>query len=337
MSSLIVPITTVEAVLTHPNADSLDICKVNGGWQCVVRKDQHFVGQKVVFFPPDVVIPPELAGKLGVENYLDNGRVRTVKLRGEISFGLIAIPDFECNVGDDVANIYGVTKYLPPVRIGNGGDAEHEDPRFPKYHEIENLRNFTTFFEKGEWVEFTEKLHGSNVRIGSIEGKIIAGSRTVQRRKPIDLASNPFWLGYTIKGVQDLIAFLAQSHQQVIIYGEVFGQGIQSMTYNEPKPTFRAFDIMIDGKWMARSVFWQLTEEYQVPVVPCIYIGEYDQELLEKYASGKSTLTEKHIREGIVIGRFTTENTSSLMKLKYINNDYLLGKEKKKISDSTEE
>src|SRR3972149_2634963 len=112
MSSLVVKVYEIEEIRAHPNADRLDIAVV-GGWQCVVGKDTYRAGDKVVYFPPDTLIPRALANQCGVTQYLsfhkdepDMGRIRCTKLRGEPSFGLVlAINDLP--IGADVAEVYG--------------------------------------------------------------------------------------------------------------------------------------------------------------------------------------------------------------------------------------
>ena len=64
MSTLVVEVCEVLSVDPHPGADALEFITVKG-WQVIVGKAVGLrVGQKVVYFPPDTVMPPELAEKL---------------------------------------------------------------------------------------------------------------------------------------------------------------------------------------------------------------------------------------------------------------------------------
>ncbi len=102
-STLIVPVAVIEKVSPHPNADRLEIAQILG-WQVVVPKGQHFAGQKVVYFPPDSVLPSEVSDRFGVTQYLSKGRVRCARLRGEPSFGFAVLPDNpDWEVGENVA------------------------------------------------------------------------------------------------------------------------------------------------------------------------------------------------------------------------------------------
>ena len=60
MADLIVPVAEVQAIRAHPDADRLEIAEILG-WQLVVAKGEHHVGERVVYVPPDAVVPPEVS------------------------------------------------------------------------------------------------------------------------------------------------------------------------------------------------------------------------------------------------------------------------------------
>src|SRR5437899_10767030 len=129
MSTLVVEVCEVKQVYPHPNADALEFITVKG-WPVIVQKALGLkVGDRVVYFPPDSVLPPELAERLGITKYLapmpreidgtrkPGLRVRAPRLRGEPSYGTIdhqVDPDRE--VGRGGKGHYGVTTFEPPVR-----------------------------------------------------------------------------------------------------------------------------------------------------------------------------------------------------------------------------
>ena len=84
-------------------------------------------------------------------------------------------------MGTDVREHYGIGKYRPPVKF-HAGDSEAAHPLFHRYTDIENLRNFPEVFADGEEVVVTEKIHGTNSRIGYVEGSLLAGSHGLQVR-----------------------------------------------------------------------------------------------------------------------------------------------------------
>ena len=74
MSSLIVEVCRVERVELHPNAERLCVCTVKGWRVCAGRdpltgRNQFEPGDCCVYVPPDSVLPPELAGTLGVTTH----------------------------------------------------------------------------------------------------------------------------------------------------------------------------------------------------------------------------------------------------------------------------
>lgn len=97
-------------------ADKIEVATVLG-WQCVVKKGEFKVGEKVVYVEVDSVMP-----ELPQYEFLKDRkyRVRTIKLKGQVSQGLV-IPIIEGNlnmynlpIGTDVTEKLGITKYLTP-------------------------------------------------------------------------------------------------------------------------------------------------------------------------------------------------------------------------------
>ena len=84
----------IESLTKHPNADQLELATVRG-WQVVVRKGEFQAGDKVIYLEVDSWVPTEIAPFLskGQEPRMYKGikgeRLRTIKLRNELSQGLI--------------------------------------------------------------------------------------------------------------------------------------------------------------------------------------------------------------------------------------------------------
>jgi len=193
MSSLIVQIRTITNIRPHKNPEKtrIEIAEIDG-WQSIIPKGQYAVGDNVVFIPPDSVMTKEISDKLGVTNYLKNGRVTSIKLGGEMSFGIIVKPDQNWPVGTDVAEHYQITKYEPPIVTRNGncppGTAPQNPRFFHKFTDIENIRHFKTVLD-GHEVICLEKIHGANWRacLGYNENgtkEFVVGSRNTVRKVP---------------------------------------------------------------------------------------------------------------------------------------------------------
>lgn len=346
MSTITVEVVQIEDLRPHSNADSLELATIKG-WQMVVRKGQHTSGERVVYFEQGTVLPRAVADRFGVTNYLSEKTdisgtrvlvVHRVKLRGEPSFGLAVLPDDPgWAVGQDVSAFYGASKFQPPVKT-SAGDAEPEDPRFPPYTDIENMRSYPRIFQEGEQVEATEKLHGTNVRVGFVtdqqEGQplmqLMAGSRGLRRRRPQNdtFGSSTYWLPWGVAGVRGLMEQLyAEGHQQAVLYGEVFGRGVQNYDYGSNAPLFRAFDLMLDGQYVDRGHFYERCARYGIETVPQIYSGPFSLDAIRAVSDGASLVGGAHGREGVVVRPLVERQDPAIGRviLKYVGDVYLFG------------
>jgi len=298
MSTTKITIERVNEVEAHPNADRLDVVQILG-FKVVCGRDQFKVGDAAIFFPPDVLISPQAAQDLMVTKYLKNAtypgdcrktqcRVSACRLRGIPSHGFIIGPvESDGAYGTDMTHIYGGYKYVPPVRMG-GGDALRETTIFHKYTDIENIQRYPEAIPHGTMVRITEKIHGANARIGKCreedEWDYMAGSHKVRRKKGTGLYWQPFPL------VQPLLDDLCGDKRNVIVFGEIFGQGVQDMDYGVDGKAFRVFDISIDGKYLNWEEVQDACDAHNVPLVPLLYTGPFDRwNIVEPCTYGAST------------------------------------------------
>ncbi|MHA1169307.1 MAG: RNA ligase (ATP) [Candidatus Hodarchaeales archaeon] len=350
-SSCIVPIVILENVRPHPNADKLDVVDVLGFQACIPKGSK--TGDIRVYFPADTIIPDEWSEKLGVKNYLvgkDKNRVGKIRLRGEPSFGIvIPIPDelSSCNVGDNVSFFFQATKYEPPMK-STAGDSAKFDPRidvfFERYTDIENGRIFMDVFEPGEEVIVTEKIHGTNCKIGIIDDTLVAGSMGVRRTPPIpdinmhsdfnspSFLSSTYWFPWSIPEIRLMIGAIYRKHREVLVYGEVFGGSVQSLHYGISKGRglgFRVFDIMLDGKYMIWEELYALCFCYGVSMVPILFQGPFDFDKIKELSDGSSAIYSSHIREGVVVKPIVERTHPKIGRviLKYIGSQYELSKQ----------
>lgn len=330
-STLIVPIAAIDSIAPHPNADRLELAHVLG-WQVVVPKGRYQPGDKVVYFPPDAIVPPEHSDRFGVTQYLANGRVKCARLRGVPSQGFLAAPDDPATpIGTNMAAYYGVTKHEPPVRTF-AGDAVDDHPWFPRYTDLENWRNFATVIAAGEPVAITEKVHGTNVRVGIVRGERMAGSHRIRRAEPTArLNENPYWLPFTLPPVVALLEHFAEDHERVILFGETFGRGVQSFHYGQHSSLgFAAFDLMVGERYLDWPELKAALQRFEVPSVPALYEGPFDVATMKACASGKTAFDDTHIREGVVLRpqRERFDERIGRVVLKYVSDEFLLDERK---------
>lgn len=364
MSSLIIEVCNIDAIYPHPNADKMEICRIKG-WEVCIGKNQFKVNDKVIYFPPDSILPVELSDKLNITKYLSNGRVKATNLRGFNSYGTIMLCDQDLPIGKDVAEELGITKWEPPFKATDG-DAEKPNPIFHTYYSMENLRNYPDAFNEDEDVVITEKLHGQNARVGLIQTcndngeKVwswVAGSHDVQRKQYLiktngDKVESVFWKALTPQ-IKNLLIELSQCEynaeeidgnpevknsesKNVILFSERFGSSVQDLVYGFTNGNFdfRYFDISIDGQYVDANIKYKLFEKHNIKIVPILYTGPFNMERALELAQGKTTIDGGHIREGIVIVTSVEQPYSCNKKFmtrkqfKLINPDYLTRKGK---------
>lgn len=345
MSTIKVEVCEILDIKPHGNADALELATVQG-WQMCVKKGVHKPGDLVVYFEQGTVLTKEVAEGLNVATYLSqktdiNGDrvlvVHRIKLRGEPSFGLVVEPEAGMKLGDDVAEFYQAAKYYPPVKV-QAGDTASDDPYFPKYTNLENMRSYPKLLTVGEPVVATEKIHGTNSRVGFVwhadeeQPTLMAGSRALRRKQPEDpnaMVANTYWFPHTLISVKNLLADLQwRGHKQAILYGEVYGQGIQAYTYGEKRINFRAFDLMLDGKYVDYAVFKSLCDRHEVEQVPLVYEGAFSLEAIKAFSDGDSLVGGTHGREGVVVKPIVERDDPKTGRviLKYVGDRYLFGK-----------
>jgi len=402
-----VPIVLVENVRNHPQADKLDLADVLG-WQVVIPKGKYKNSQKLIYFPPDTLLPAEWADKWNVRQYLkgaNKDRIGSINLRGEASHGLLMdIPEGQdWPVGTDVSTFFGATKYCPPVK-SCVGDTDKPDDRIPKYTDIQNLRHYPDLFANEEEVSVTEKIHGQNGRTIIVEGVKKAGSMELLRKPPctyslkteveIDpiildrlgdlykqlpktldnvlklskeqfdtlkekgltkedfylseelsldnpiVANNNFWFPWTVPAIKNLVEgeYAARNAKLVILYGEIFGSRVQKgFEYNvvSGKFGYRAFDLLVDGKYVDTVEFREICAQYGVETVPELYRGSFSLAKIKELANGKTTLGADHIREGVVVKPIAERTHPKIgrMVLKFVSDEFLRTKDGKDFTD----
>jgi len=327
MSTIAVEILPVTYVKPHPNADKLDIAIIRGTITVVVPRGEYKKDDTVVYFPPDMLIPERVGNELGVAKYLKHSiypgdvekskcRIGACRLRGEPSFGFIVpigkvffdtdalLPD-----GTNVSAYFQAFKYEPPQKVRQE-DAAPDHPAFHQYTDIEHYYRFPEVFPEGTWVRVTEKIHGTNSRVGLIkvdgEWQFMAGSHRVNRRKP-ESGTSVYWEPLENEHVLNLLTSLCEEKHNVILFGEIYGPGIQDLDYGvvHGRRGYRVFDISIDGKYQDWDFVHAACFLHCVETVPLLAVRQFTPEVINEYTYGETTLGSPRSqfkgREGIVI------------------------------------
>ncbi|WP_405579897.1 RNA ligase (ATP) [Streptomyces sp. NBC_01092] len=312
----------VLTVHEHPNADALELAQV-GLYRAVVTKGAYRSGEAAVYIPEQSVLPAGLIEELGLTGRLAGSgadRVKAVRLRGELSQGIVCRPQALADVdltsaaaeGVDFAERLGITKWVPPIPPTMSGDVESAPDLLP-WVDIENIQRYPDIFRPGEPVVLTEKLHGSACLLTYVadQERVYVSSKGFGA-KSLALREEPrnlYWRAVRGHGVAEAAARLAErlGARRVGIFGEVFGAGVQDLTYGADgrRETlgYAAFDVSAEIDGQVRWLDAAEALEGELPLVPRLFEGAFDIERVLEIASGRETVSGRglHLREGVVI------------------------------------
>ena len=332
-------IRKIDALRPIPDADAIE-CAVVGGWTAVVKKGEFAAGDLAVYCEIDSWIPHVLAPFLskGKEPRVFDGiqgeRLRTMKLRGQLSQGLLlplstlTMVDSELFEGLDVSFPLGIVKYEAPVPAQLAGEVKGMFPGWIQKTDQERVQNLKKEFddwleEKHAW-EVTEKLDGSSMTVYLRDGEFGVCSRNLEL-KPSE--TNSLW---KVAVRNDLELKLRRANRNLALQGELIGEGIQGNPYKQKGQEFFLFDIYdIDtSKYLTPAERKAFVKEHDIKHAPVLAFGAelYDTlginsiDGILKFAEGKSVIgTIGCEREGLVFKSKTMQ-----CSFKAISNKFLL-------------
>lgn len=317
-------------------ADAIELAIVDG-WQVVVAKNVgHKVGDWIVYCEIDSFLPIkdefEFLRKSSYKKMgdLEGFRLRTIKLKGQVSQGLIlpisVVPFNPLEnywEGMDVTELLGIVKYEAPIPAELSGKIKGNFPSFLRKTDEERVQNLTKFYNK--WVQeglnfyVTEKLDGSSATFYINNGQFGVCSRNLDL---LETEGNTFW---KVARELDLENKMAMFNKNIAIQGELIGEGIQGNPYKIKGHTIRLFNVFdIDNQlYFGLSELIRTANTLQIETVPILtdpvmkLPNTIEDVLL--FADGKSALNESFDREGVV---FRTLDRS--ISFKVISNKFLL-------------
>ena len=340
-------IRKIDNIKPIEGADAIE-CAVVGGWTIVVKKGEYQPGDMAVYCEIDSWIPTELAPFLSkgqtprVYEGVAGERLRTIKLRGQLSQGLLLpltttyngkqICVLGLEGGEDVTEILGIQKYEAPVPAQLAGEVRGVFPSVVPKTDQERCQNLVAEIaaatESELQFEITEKLEGSSCTMFlDMDGDFHVCSRNLDLKRNED---NSLWraaIKYNVEQKMreaDLLGFAIQ--------GELVGPGIQGNIYKLKDIDFFVFDVydVRGGAYLTPSERRELVKKLELNHVPVLAskatlydtLGIVDISQLIKFANGRSVLgtIDGPLREGIVF-----KQVDGGMTFKVISNNYLLG------------
>lgn len=289
-------IVTIREIKQHPNADKMDIAIVLGGWNVCVKKNEFKPGDKAVYIEVDSMVPRRacfefLFKEAGMK---DRVKIKTVRLRGQLSQGILFRPEVffdnldEINIGDDVTDRLDIIKYEPPEQGGNtNSSGSYPGHICPKSDET-RVQSLQLLVEKYQGIPFaaTVKLDGSSTTIGCVNltdgpEAFMVASRN-QRLYTCDQFAAAFPDRERMepsqfeKALRNVDAFERLRHwcirnnRRMTLQGECIGPGVQSNKYRLNQFTIRFFTMFdIDhAEYVPFIEKKRILAEMGLPMVP---------------------------------------------------------------------
>lgn len=352
MSTFAVTREIVGEVRPAENSDWLDLVRLEAkDYDFITQRGLYEVGDVVVYFPVDSLLPMWIVEAMGLEGKLAHGpipddgserlrnRVKTVKLRGNLSQGVVCTPEvlLEANAyldekalkEDDLTGVLGVSKYEPPVIPSKHGNLVPL-PEGISVYDIEGAQNYPDIIEEMMTtpVCITEKIEGSNWWASLDSDRFVTvGQRNYAIERSQD-GIHDWWkafesqsLGRLLRDLYDelLVVEGQSSIQRLTIRGEIVGPGIQGNYYGLPDHKVFIFDIERNGIPVDAKEFLRLADKYKFATVPLIAVDMLLSDWLgnlnvKESSDGKSLLADRP-REGIVIKPMIEHTHSKIGRL----------------------
>lgn len=288
-------------------ADRIELAIVDG-WKCVVKKAEFESGERVVYCEIDSFLPvrPEFEflrkssfKKMGDD---DGFRLRTIKLRGQISQGLVlpvSVLDRDAELGEDVTAELGIRKYEPPIPACLTGNVAGSFPASIAKTDEERIQNLAADYSSYSGKDFfiTEKIDGTSFT-AFFDGEFGVCGRNWQYAED---QKNSYW---QMASQLDLQPKLASLNRRLAIQGELIGPGIQKNRYKLKEQELYVFNVfdMDEFAYLEKSDASEICEQLglrQVPYLETRKVPESIDEILD-LAEGKSVLNSSAEREGLV-------------------------------------
>lgn len=315
-------IQTIDNLAPIPGSDFLEVATVLG-WSVVVKKGEHKVGDVITYCEVDSLLPerpefeflrkgsfkPAQVDPSSPEGFRRAGfRIKTVRLRGQISQGIVfaldtvfpGVPVAEFQVGDDVTDRLGIVKWEQVV-VATGEVVGGFPADIPKTDEM-RIQAIPALLERhrGRTFAYTEKVDGRSITVQLDEaGKLRVYGRNYE-------VSGEGVIGAFMKA-RNVQAGLA-TRPELAIQGEFLGPGVQGNKYKLKTYRFEVFNVF-DKKThkLLPDAEARVFVTQQIPGInfvrrlgTLVITEGVTVETLVDMAIGKSTLNPEVIQEGLV-------------------------------------
>lgn len=152
------------------------------------------------------------------------------------------------------------------------------------------------FLADNKWA-WTEKIDGTNIRIHWDGHKVEFGGRTERAQIPAPLVN---YLNETFGGVENEELFEQKfGENEVILFGEGYGAGIQKGGSYRPDVSFILFDVMVGDTYLERHNVEDIATTFGIDIVPIVGVGTIQEAVSYVMGKPKSTIGTADM-EGVV-------------------------------------
>ena len=306
MSRKLASVQTVKAIKPIEGADRIEIVQILN-WDCVARKGEYQVGDKVVYFEIDSLLPDipafEFLKGSSWSQKLSKYKISTHKFRNQISQGLVipisqaveiydqinpdyadtALPEEMMNPveGTDLTELLKIEKYEPPVSNGALGDIIHHEWYIPKTDEeriqvcaADVLPTYMNS-EQDDWYS-SIKLDGTSCTVGLFDDAFLIGGRN-QFYKDENMYTTTVNKYFENGAKEKFENYKAINGIYVAFQGELCGPGIQGNKLGLKEKEWFIFNAFVsktgkNGSYVKCDLLYmlKLCEDFGLKHVPLI-------------------------------------------------------------------
>ena len=264
MGRKLASVQKVKAIRPIEGADRIEVVQVLN-WDCVASKDQYHVGDLVIYFEIDSLLPDipafEFLKKSAWSQKLNKYKISTHKFRNQISQGLVmpitqlreiynaingtSISSIDYDEGDDLTALLKIEKYEPPVSNGSLGEIINHEWYVPKTDEeriqvcADNV--LPEYIGKTDWYA-SVKLDGTSCTVGLFEDAFLIGGRNQWYKGPNMYTETVKKYGDIEKHLRD---YQKLTGKYIVFQGELCGPGIQSNRLGLKEKEWYIFNVFI--------------------------------------------------------------------------------------------
>lgn len=342
-------------------ADRIEVAQVDG-WECVVKKDEFKEGEKIVYIEVDSIVPerPEF-------EFLRDKRfiVRTIKLRGQISQGLVLplsiLPgNSTYELGDDVTDALGIKKYDPEAQ--REAMLLAKEPKKPKsaiarylmrfkwYRKLftktvkkagfpdwivkadeTRIQNLTSLFERERDADtkfsVTEKVDGQSATffLHKLSRRKYEFGVCSRNIRLITPDNSSYWTIAKQLNIENVLRGIIGDRQTVVLQGEICGKQIQGNKYKIEGYELFAFNLIFPDHKCSTAEIKELLGPYGIKTVPILEEGKMLPETISDLVEYSKGYSV--VRDGQRREGLVLRNVEKNISFKVINPDFLLAEQ----------